>query len=89
MGTRNRVDLRSRVTGWLLPGPRDAINFDDGFAGYNTVRGNLVFNTMRETNDGDPFNMWDRTPFITPDKCFYGARKRAGQSTGRGELSCQ
>jgi hypothetical protein len=27
-------------------GPRDSINFDDGFAGFNTIRGNLVFNAV-------------------------------------------
>ena len=53
-------------------GPRDSITFDDGFAGYNTLRGNLVFGAMRETNDGGPINMWDRTPFITPEHCFWG-----------------
>jgi hypothetical protein len=41
-------------------GPRAGIQFDDGFNGRNVVRGNLVFNSMRESNDGGPFNMWDR-----------------------------
>ena len=32
-------------------GPRAGINFNDGFAGGNLVKGNLVFNQVRETGD--------------------------------------
>ena len=31
-------------------GPRDSINYDDGFAGYNTMRGNLIFNAGARRN---------------------------------------
>ena len=31
-------------------GPRDSINYDDGFAGYNAMRGNLIFNAGARRN---------------------------------------
>lgn len=46
-------------------GPRAGINFNDGFAGGNTMSGNLVFNSVRETGDHGPFNSWDRQPYWT------------------------
>ena len=36
------------------------------------MRGNLVFNAVRETNDAGPFNQWDRTTYITPSHCQWG-----------------
>ena len=29
------------------------------------MKGNLLFNYMRETGDHGPFNLWDREPFLT------------------------
>jgi hypothetical protein len=37
-------------------GPRAGINWNDGFGGGNAIRGNLVFNQVRETGDHGPFN---------------------------------
>jgi len=45
--------------------PRAAINFNDGFGGGNTVTGNLIFNSCRESGDHGPINTWDRQPFLT------------------------
>jgi len=33
------------------PTARAAINFNDGFGGGNIVKGNLIFNTCRESGD--------------------------------------
>merc|ERR1712139_561970 len=46
-------------------GPRAGVNFNDGFGGGNHMRGNLLFNHVRETGDHGPFNSWDRQPYVT------------------------
>ena len=46
-------------------GPRAGVNFNDGFGGGNLMKGNLLFNYVRETGDHGPFNSWDRQPFLT------------------------
>lgn len=46
-------------------GPRAGFNFNDGFGGGNLVRGNLLFNHVRETGDHGPVNSWDRQPYLT------------------------
>merc|ERR1712232_1293424 len=46
-------------------GPRAGVNFNDGFGGGNLMRGNLLFNHVRETGDHGPFNSWDRQPYLT------------------------
>jgi hypothetical protein len=45
--------------------PRAAINFNDMVGGGDIVRGNLIFNTCRESGDHGPINSWDRQPFLT------------------------
>jgi hypothetical protein len=40
--------------------PRAGITFNDGFGGNNTVFQNVLFNTVMETLDNGPFNVWDR-----------------------------
>jgi hypothetical protein len=45
--------------------PRAAININDGFYGNHTLSWNVIFNTIRETNDHGPINSWDRQPFLT------------------------
>ena len=37
-------------------GPRAGININDGFGGGNLLRGNVVFNSVRETGDHGPYN---------------------------------
>jgi hypothetical protein len=46
-------------------GPRAGVNFNDGFAGGDTMKGNLIANCVRESGDHGPFNSWDRVPYIT------------------------
>ncbi|XP_065196933.1 uncharacterized protein LOC135828411 isoform X1 [Sycon ciliatum] len=53
-------------------GPRAGINFNDGFGGDTLLRGNLIFNMVRETDDHGMFNSWDRQPYITPAQCTDG-----------------
>jgi hypothetical protein len=45
--------------------PRAGININDGFYGNHTIRHNVMFNTVRETNDHGPINSWDRQPYLT------------------------
>jgi hypothetical protein len=46
-------------------GPRAGVNFNDGFGGNYEMKGNLIFNTVRETGDHGPFNSWDRQPYLS------------------------
>ncbi|KAH9251812.1 hypothetical protein BASA81_010255 [Batrachochytrium salamandrivorans] len=39
---------------------RAGIVYNDGFGGNTTMTGNFVFNTVMETLDHGPFNIWDR-----------------------------
>lgn len=56
----------NNITGNIMfNGPRAMVNFNDGFGGGSVVSHNLFFNTVRETGDHGPFNMWDRQPFLT------------------------
>jgi hypothetical protein len=45
--------------------PRAAINVNDEFYGGLTISHNLIFNTVRETNDHAGINTWDRQPYRT------------------------
>jgi hypothetical protein len=45
--------------------PRAGININDGFYGNHTITQNVIFNTVRETNDHGPINSWDRQPYLT------------------------
>jgi hypothetical protein len=45
--------------------PRAAINFNDMMGGGDSVVGNVIFNTCRESGDHGPINSWDRQPFLT------------------------
>jgi len=49
----------------IYNGARAGINFNDNIGGGDVVRGNLVFNQVRESNDHGPVNSWDRSPFVT------------------------
>lgn len=40
--------------------------------GGDIVRGNLIFNTCRESGDHGPINSWDRQPYLTGS--FDGTR---------------
>ena len=60
LGQENRVE-----DNLCYNGPRAGINWNDGFAGGSSVRGNLVFNQVRETGDHGPYNSWDRHPYLT------------------------
>lgn len=42
-----------------------AINFNDAFGGGNHVRGNLIFNQVRETVDHGTLNAWERGPYFS------------------------
>jgi len=63
-------------------GPRAGINWNDGFAGGNLLKGNLVFNMVRETGDHGPFNSWDRQPYLTNSghEDGYPASKKFGMA---------
>ena len=41
---------------------RDRIGW---FGGGDTIAGNLLLNTCRESSDHGPWNSWDRVPYIT------------------------
>ncbi len=45
--------------------PRAGVNINDGFYGNHTLSHNVMFNTVRETNDHGPINSWDRQPYLT------------------------
>mmetsp|Transcript_1429 Transcript_1429/g.2265 ORF Transcript_1429/g.2265 Transcript_1429/m.2265 type:complete len:761 (+) Transcript_1429:492-2774(+) len=45
--------------------PRAAINFNDMMGGGNSVTGNLIWNSCRESGDHGPINSWDRMPFLS------------------------
>ena len=38
--------------------PRAAVNFNDGLGGANVVKGNVIFNSCRESGDHGPINTW-------------------------------
>ena len=40
--------------------PHAAVNFNDGFGGGDTLVGNLMFNTNRQTNAHGVINGWER-----------------------------
>jgi hypothetical protein len=42
-----------------------AINFNDAFGGGDIVRGNLVFNQVRESVDHGTLNAWERGPYVS------------------------
>lgn len=44
----------------IFSGPRGGVNFNDGCGGGHAVLRNAMFNLVRETADGGPFNSWDR-----------------------------
>eukprot|EP01050_Picozoa_sp_SAG11_P001629 SAG11_NODE_73_length_18072_cov_8.670005_21_plen_614_part_00 len=47
--------------------PRAGINLNDNFGGKNEISYNVVFNTVRETNDHGPLNSWSRQGWITTE----------------------
>jgi hypothetical protein len=46
--------------------PRAGITYNDGFGGNITVVHNVLFNTVLETLDHGPLNVWDRQQWIEP-----------------------
>ena len=46
--------------------PRAGINLNDALGGGLNISSNVIFNTVRETNDHGPINSWDRQPYLTP-----------------------
>ena len=46
-------------------GPHAAVNFNDAFGGGDTVVGNLLFNTNRQTVAHGVINAWERAPYIS------------------------
>ena len=56
-----RATLQSNV---IYNCPRAGINLNDNAFGGNVVEMNLVYNTVRETNDHGTLNSWARTGFI-------------------------
>ena len=45
-------------------GPRAGINLNDQFCHGHTIRDNLLFNWVRETQDHGPINTWDRAMYV-------------------------
>eukprot|EP00536_Pseudo-nitzschia_multiseries_P009505 jgi/Psemu1/23367/gm1.23367_g len=45
-------------------GPRAGINLNDQFCHGHTIRDNLLFNWVRETQDHGPINTWNRAMYI-------------------------
>jgi hypothetical protein len=59
----------------MFNGPRSLLNFNDGFLGGDIVRGNLFANSVRESTDHGPINLWDRIPYIREAFPDRGERK--------------
>eukprot|EP00980_Cylindrotheca_fusiformis_P013649 scaffold3513_cov102-Cylindrotheca_fusiformis.AAC.10 len=62
---QNKACLNTIRNNVMFNLPRAAINFNDGLGGGNLVKGNVIFNTCRESGDHGPINSWDRMPFLT------------------------
>jgi len=48
--------------------PRTAINFNDHLGGGNSIEGNVIFSTCRESGDHGAINSWDRMPFLVDNR---------------------
>lgn len=48
-------------------GPRAGINLNDQFCHGHVIRGNLLFNWVRETQDHGPINTWNRAMYLQRD----------------------
>ena len=44
--------------------PRSLVNYNDGAMGGEVMEGNILFNSITESNDHGPFNSWDRQPYV-------------------------
>eukprot|EP00051_Salpingoeca_urceolata_P011751 m.146017 g.146017 ORF g.146017 m.146017 type:complete len:892 (-) comp17236_c0_seq5:56-2731(-) len=65
------VALASRTTvrdSVLFNGPRAGININDGAFGGHQLQRSLLFNFVRETQDHGPWNSWDRSCYVMPDR---------------------
>ena len=40
------------------------MNWNDGMAGGEVLEGNMLLNSVKESNDHGPFNSWDRQPYV-------------------------
>jgi hypothetical protein len=60
MGVSANLTLRGNV---IFNAARAGVNINDGFAGGHLLTQNLIFNTVRETNDHGGINSWDRQPY--------------------------
>jgi hypothetical protein len=60
MGVSANLTLRGNV---IFNTARAGVNINDGFAGGHLITQNLIFNTVRETNDHGGLNTWDRQPY--------------------------
>ena len=47
--------------------PRAGVNLNDNFAGGNVLESNVIYNTVRETNDHGPINSWSRMGFLNTE----------------------
>lgn len=59
-GLSANVTLRGNV---VFNNARAGFNVNDGAFGGHLVVNNLLFNTVRVTNDHGPYNSWDRIPY--------------------------
>ena len=59
-GVSANVSLLGNV---IFNAARAGVNLNDGFAGGHLLAQNLIFNTVRETNDHGAINSWDRQPY--------------------------
>jgi hypothetical protein len=59
-GVSANLTLRGNV---MYNAARAAVNVNDGFAGGHLLTQNLLFNSVRETNDHGAINSWDREPY--------------------------
>ena len=65
----NAVSYRTVIDGNVMfTSPRSGINVQDGFGGGTTVSHNLIVNTMTETVEGGPLNVWNRLPYFCPNQ---------------------
>ena len=63
------LSYRTIIDGNVLhTSPRSGINMQDGFGGGTVISHNLILNTMTETVEGGPLNVWNRLPYFCPNQ---------------------
>eukprot|EP00039_Didymoeca_costata_P009697 m.129188 g.129188 ORF g.129188 m.129188 type:complete len:900 (+) comp14573_c0_seq3:288-2987(+) len=59
----------SYIQNVIYDGPRHGFSYNDHYGGGALATENLVFNQMKESRVGGPFNDWDRSVYWQRDNC--------------------